>query len=738
MDKSEARRRIEELRAEVAHHDELYYRKAKPDVSDFDYDLLKQELASLEARFPEFASGNSPTARVGDDRVQGFREVEHRQRMLSLDNTYSEAEVRAFDMRLARLLGEEMLRYTVEPKIDGVAVSLTYEGGKFMRAVTRGKGDRGDDITANALTISMLPRTLAPNAKHPLPDIVEIRGEIYLTAAEFERINAERAAEGEDLFMNPRNTAAGTVKQLDPAEVAKRKLSIVLYGIGHCEPAVVSTQVGLHASLRAWGLPTVERIWTAKGIDEVWAAIGELDPVRRTFAYGTDGAVVKLDDFEKQRDVGATDKAPRWAIAYKFKPDTARTRLHAITIQVGKTGILSPVAELEPVLLAGSTISRATLHNEDEIRRKDIRIGDLVEIEKAGEVIPAVLKSFPEERPSGAKEFDLAAAVGGKCPVCGGAIAKVEVAGEEAEGVAWRCTNYDCKAQRAGRLGFFCSRGALAIDGVGGVVATRLVELDLVRDPPDLYDISLETLATLNLGTEEEPRVFGEKNATKVMAAREKARALPLEKWLYALSVPNVGSTTARELGRRHRSFAELVDSPLLRAVLQKAELVERRELEAPNSRKNPAKSPEEKERRKELCARLDAAVAALESGILAGVPSEIGPAIAASVIDFFASEPGKRLLAKLRVLGIDPQGTVAATGTFTGRTFVLTGTLPTMKREEAEARILAAGGKVSGSVSKKTSYVLAGADAGSKLEKATTLGVPVIDEAEFLRMLGG
>jgi DNA ligase (NAD+) len=737
MDKSEARRRIEKLRAEIARHDELYYRNAKPQITDFEYDVLKRELADLETRYPDLASADSPTARVGDDRVQGFREVAHRRRMLSLDNTYSEEEVRAFNTRLTRLLGEDALQYTVEPKIDGVAVSLTYEGGRFVRAVTRGKGDRGDDITANALTIAMLPRELASSAAHPVPDIVEIRGEIYLTAAEFERLNAGRAAAGEELFMNPRNTAAGTIKQLDPAEVAKRRLSIVLYGMGHCEPAVIRSQVGLHESLKAWGLPTVERIWTASGIDEVWAAIGELDSVRRSFAYGTDGAVVKLDDFEKQRDAGTTDKAPRWAIAYKYKPDTARTRLRAITIQVGKTGILSPVAELEPVVLAGSTISRATLHNEDEIRRKDIRIGDLVEIEKAGEVIPAVLRSFPEERPAGAAEFSIFEKVGGTCPICGGEIKKVEVAGEEAEGVAWRCTNYDCKAQRAGRLGFFCSRGALAIDGVGGVVASRLVELELVRDPPDLYDIELETLATLNLGTEEEPRVFGEKNATKVIAARDAARTLPLEKWIFALSVPNVGSTTARELGRRHRSFAELVDSALLRAVLKKAELAERRELEAPNSRKNPANSPEEKERRKALCVQLDAEIAALESGILAGVPGEIGPAIAASVLDFFASEPGRRLLAKLKALGIDPQGTVATAGVFTGKTFVLTGTLPTMKREEAEARILAAGGKVSGSVSKKTSYVLAGAEAGSKLGKAQSLGVPVIDEADLLRMLG-
>jgi DNA ligase (NAD+) len=736
MTPAEARKRITELRAEVTRHDERYYRQARPEISDFEYDGLKRELADLETKFPQFAAADSPTQRVGDDRVQGFKEVAHLQKMLSLDNTYSEEEVRAFHARLARLLGTEDLCYTVEPKIDGLAISLTYEQGKFVRAVTRGRGDKGDDVTANVLTIAALPRELKAVRGTVIPDLVEIRGEIYLTAAEFERINAERAAAGEELYANPRNTAAGTIKQLDPAEVAKRKLSIVLYSLGHCEPQVVATQAELHARLKAWGLPGVERIWHVRGIDAAWAAIGELDRVRRGFAYGTDGAVVKLDDMALQREAGATDKAPRWAIAYKYKPDTARTRLKAITVQVGKTGILSPVAELEPVFLAGSTISRATLHNEEEIRRKDIRIGDLVEIEKAGEVIPAVLRSFPEERPPGTPEYDLPAAVGHKCPVCGGRIAKLEVADEEAEGVAWKCQNYDCTAQRAGRLGFFCSRRALAIDGVGGVVAAKLVELGHVQDPPDLYAVSLETLATLNLGTAEEPRVFGEKNAAKVVAAREAARALPLEKWLYALSVPDVGESTARELGRRHRNFAELADSKLLRAVLRRAALEEERERDGPASKRNPPKDEAEKERRKARRLEIDAELAALNAGILAGVPADIGPAVAASTLEFFASEPGRRLLAKLKALGIDPQGTVLTAGVFTGKTFVLTGTLPTMKREEAEQKILAAGGKVSGSVSKKTSYVLAGAEAGSKLEKARELGVPVIDEAGFLRML--
>jgi DNA ligase (NAD+) len=739
MSPSEAEKLIAELRADVVRHQELYD-QAKPELSDFEFDRRKRKLADLEAAFPQFDRPDSPTHQVGDDRTAGFKEVAHRQKMLSLDNTYNEEELREFHARLVRVLEIEDLHYTVEPKIDGLAISLTYEEGKLVRAVTRGKGDRGDDITANVLTIKSLPHVLAKGTAHgglaDIPKVVEIRGEIYMTQAEFERLNAERAAAGEELYANPRNVAAGTVKQLDPAEVARRKLDIVLYSLGYCEPPVVRSQAELQEKIRGWGLPAVEKYWPVRGIDEAWAAIGELDRLRRSFAYGTDGAVVKLNEVALQRLAGDTAKSPRWAIAYKYKPDTARTRLKAITIQVGKTGILSPVAELEPVFLSLSTISRATLHNEDEIRRKDIRLGDLVEIERAGEVIPAVLRSFPEERLAGAEEFDLWKAVGGKCPVCGEKIAKVEVDSESGLGAAWKCQNYDCRAQRAGRLGFFCSRRALAIDGVGEIVAAKLVELELVRDPPDLYDVPLPTLATLNLGTTEEPRIFGEKNATKIVAAREAAKALPLEKWLYALSVPDVGESTARELGRRHRNFGELVDSAIIRAVLRRAELEDEKERESPNSKKNPPKDDAERERRKVRRGEIDGEIAALSEGILAGVPPEIGPAVAASAQAFFASVPGRRLLAKLATLGIDPQGTVMTAGLFTGKTFVLTGTLPTMKREEAEQKILAAGGKVSGSVSKKTSFVLAGADAGSKLEKARGLGVPILDEAEFLRKL--
>jgi DNA ligase (NAD+) len=592
MTPAEAQSRIAELTAQVSHHDELYHRNTQPEITDFEYDGLKRELAELENQFPQFASADSPTQRVGDDRVQGFVEVAHRKKMLSLDNTYNAAEVRAFHTRLAKLLEVEDLRYTVEPKIDGLAVSLTYEDGKLVRAVTRGKGDRGDDVTANVRTIRSLPHTLHGT----VPKVVEIRGEIYLTAAEFERINAERAAEGEALYANPRNLAAGTIKQLDSAEVARRKLEIVLYSLGYCEPEVVHSQSELHAQLKMWRLPVVERIWTVRGIDAAWAAIGELDALRRTFAYGTDGAVVKLDDMAQQQSLGDTAKAPRWAVAYKFKPDTARTRLSAITIQVGKTGILSPVAELVPVFLAGSTISRATLHNEDEIRRKDIRVGDLVEIEKAGEVIPAVLKSFPEERVAGAPEFDLAAAVGGKCPVCGEKIARVEVSDETKRGVAWKCQNYDCRAQRVGRLEFFCSRRALAIEGLGESVAAKLVELDIVRDQPDIFEVPFDKLAALNLGTTDEPRIFGEKNAAKIIAAREAARELPLAKWLYALAIPDVGEETAFEIAKFHKNLEDIASSKVLRDVAELGRLCEEMMRHSPSTDKNKEKSREERD----------------------------------------------------------------------------------------------------------------------------------------------
>jgi DNA ligase (NAD+) len=825
MKPAEAQKLIAKLRAQVAHHDELYYRQAKLEISDFEYDILKRELANLEDQFPELVINDSPTQQVGDDRVQGFREMAHLQKMLSLDNTYSEQEVRAFNTKLERLLGHGDLSYTVEPKIDGVAISLVYEQGEFVRAVTRGTGEKGDDVTANVLTIAALPRRLSPAATAPVPDIVEIRGEIYLTAAEFDRINAERAAAGEELYANPRNTAAGTLKQLDAAEVARRRLSLVCYSLGHCRPAVVQSQAALHTALRIWGLPSVERIWHVRGIDSVWAAIGELDKLRRSFAYGTDGAVVKLDDMALQFKAGATAKAPSWAIAYKYKPDTARTRLKAITIQVGKTGILSPVAELDPVFLAGSTISRATLHNEEEIRRKDIRIGDLVEIEKAGEVIPAVLRTFPEERLTGAPIFDLPAAVGHKCPVCSGRIAKIEINTEGGVGAAWRCQNYDCRAQRVGRLEFFCSRRALAIDSVGEIVATKLVERDLVRSPLDLFVLGEEVLATLNLGTEEKKRMLGEPTAKKIVQAREAARTLPLARWLYALSISDIGEETARDIARVHDSFEALAASRILRDICELARLNEQILGHSPQAAKNKGKSPADldamrplwknfiqqadalgekliaegyakrawkqpreavilaensqtnellkllelvektslKERRdkneaesKQL--RLmhenakrqadELAEELITAGFARRAPQParsattiIGPVAARSAIDWFESDVGRQFLARMAELGISPkggEGVLPSGAVFSGKTIVLTGTLTSMTRNQAQEKIRALGGTVASGVSKKTDLVVAGPGAGSKRDDALKYGVKIIDEDEFQKLLGG
>jgi DNA ligase (NAD+) len=406
MTPAAARKRIAALRAEIRRHNELYFREAKPEIADADYDAIKRELADLEAKHPEFAAADTPTTQVGDDRSEGFKTYRHRQPMQSLDNTYSEVELRAFDERLRKIFPAAAavgLAYVVEPKIDGLAISVTYEKGKLVRAVTRGNGVEGDDITANALTIAALPRTLAGASP---PDVIEIRGEIYMTLAEFRRINASREEAGLETYANPRNLSAGTIKLLDPADVARRKLEIVLYGMGFCsDVGIAPNQTALQARLREWQLPVVEKFWSVAGIDAAWTAINELDRMRSSFLYQTDGAVVKLDDFAKQREAGATSKAPRWAIAYKFAAERAETKLRAITVQVGRTGVLTPVAELDPVFLAGTTVARATLHNEDEINRKDIRVGDFVLVEKAGEIIPAVLGVRLEKRAADLERF---------------------------------------------------------------------------------------------------------------------------------------------------------------------------------------------------------------------------------------------------------------------------------------------------------------------------------------------
>jgi DNA ligase (NAD+) len=681
MNAAEARQRITELRATIAHHDELYYRRARPEITDFDYDILKAELARIERQFPDAAlsvGAATPTARVGDDRSEGFARVKHRQAMTTLDNTYDEAELREFHARLVKALGVEELAYTVEPKIDGVAVSLTYEQGRLTRAVTRGDGEEGDDVTANVRTIRGLPSQLAGE---PLPEVIEIRGEIYLGEEEFRRINQLQEEAGEAPYANPRNLAAGTIKQLDATLVASRRLEIVLYGLGVCEPEVVASQAEYHAQLKAWGLPVVEMFRAVRGIDAVWAAIQEMDTLRRGLTYGTDGAVVKLDSFAQQRHpkVGfrgmaadgqaeaARKLSPRWACAYKFAPDRAETRVRAITIQVGRTGALTPVAELEPVLLAGTTVKRATLHNAEEIARKDVRVGDAVLVEKAGEIIPAVVAVLVAKRQADAPPYQFPQ----DCPVCR------TVAVRSEGGVVWRCPNPSCPEKVRRRIEHFASKAGVDIDGLGEEVVALLLEKGLIKTIPDLFRLELSQLLPL--------KKSGEVWAGNLRAGIAARRGADLWRVINGLGIPQVGAAAAKDLARTFRS--------------------------------------------------LEALASASEADLLR--IGGFGEKTAAAVRAWFADAANGELVRDLQAAGVQPTPPAATGSVFSGKTFVLTGTLPTLSREEAAALIEAAGGKVSGSVSKKTHFVLAGEEAGSKLEKAKVLGVPVIDEAEFRRMVG-
>ena len=511
-------------------------------------------------------------------------------------------------------------------------------------------------------------------------------------------------------------------------------------------------------SLQQCGLPTQPLWWLCRGIDEVLicyadkvvAQYDEKGDLRSRLPYEIDGIVLKVNRLADWARIPAKTRAPGYAIVHKPIPwiTPAETVLKAITIQVGRTGVLTPVAELEPVFVQGSTISRATLHNEDEIRRKDIRIGDTVVIRKAGMVIPEVVEVLKSKRPKDAKAFDFVAHIGGKCPACGGPIAREKVSDGKAEQVAWRCQNVaGCPAQLTRRVEYFAQRKALDIESLGGIVAEKLVERGLVKEPLDLFDLSQEQLARLNLGTEDEPRVFGEKNAAKVIEALERARTLPLHRWLHALAIPDVGEQTAWQLAQVHNSLDELVSSPVLGHIRELGKLKAEREAISPNSRKNPPKNEAERARRQKRHGELALGIAEIEarlekSGARARL-AEVGPVAAGSVLDFFASANGKKILQRLRQLGIRPAGAApghapaAATKPLTGKTFVLTGTLPTLSRDEASNLIRQAGGSVTGSVSKNTDYVLAGEEAGSKLEKAQKLGVKIIDEKEFLKMCG-
>ncbi len=660
---------IERLREEIRRHEELYYVKDNPEISDAEYDKLLERLTKLEEQHPQLITPDSPTQRVGGRPAEGFPEVVHRRPMLSLENSYNIDELRAFDQRCQRLAEGRALDYVAELKIDGVSISLQYENNSLARGVTRGDGRIGEEVTQNARTIRSVPLKLRGNDK-PVGREIEVRGEVFIPRRVFERTNAEREEQGEPRFANPRNAAAGTLRQLDSRIVATRRLDLFAYDLIMGERKPFATHWEALTWLERAGFRVNPHRSLCSSIEEVIEFCNQMEIRRDDLDYEIDGLVVKVNSTALQDEFGATQKAPRWAVAYKYPARQATTRVLSISVQVGRTGALTPVANLEPVLLAGTTVSRATLHNADEVKRLGVRLGDWVLIEKGGEVIPKVLKVIASKRSGEEKQFRMPR----KCPVCGGAISRPE--GE----VVARCVAADCSAQLKGRLLHFASRRAMRIEGLGDSLVDQLVEKKMLRDAGDLYKLTLEDIAGLER--------MAKKSASNLLAQIEVSKSRDLPNLIYALGIRHVGDRTAGILARHFGSLAALSK----------------------------------------------AGVADLDD------IAEIGLTVAQSVRDWFDDPGNADLCDRLQGAGVrtktERKDQVASDERFAGKQFVLTGTLQSFTRDEARAAIEAKGGRVTSSVSKKTDFVIAGEEAGSKLEKAETLGVTVIDEAALKEML--
>lgn len=660
----------DKLRREIRHNEYLYYVLDAPEITDAEYDRMMVRLRELEARYPDSIPADSPTQRVGGRASSQFTEVRHLEPLLSLGNVFSAEELRAFDERVrSGLPAGSKVEYVMEPKIDGLACSLIYENGKLVRAATRGDGVVGENVTANVRTIRSIPLTLKVPDGETVPELLDVRGEVYMPRQAFMRLNEQRAERGESEFANPRNAAAGSLRQLDPQVTASRSLSFFAYYlVGEGAQPKHSESLAL---LAHYGFKVSENYKVVENIDEAIKYIGDFNELRQGLSYDTDGAVIKVNDVYQQRILGATGKDPRWATAYKYPPEQAETTLEDIDWRVGRTGVLTPTAVLTPVKLSGSVISRATLHNEDFIRAKDIRIGDRVVINKAGEIIPEVLRVVVEKRTGDEKEVEIPSV----CPECGW---RVERQGEEA---AIRCTNPHCPALGREGLIHFVSRDAMNIDGCGPSVINALLDAGLVRDAADLYSLRKDDLLKLER--------MGEKSADNLLAALAESKKNELDKLLFALGIRHVGAKVARILATEFGSMEKLQQA-------QPEELAQIR---------------------------------------------DIGDKIAESVVTWLNVPANIDLVERLAAAGLTMTFTPPASqedNPFFGKTLVFTGTMPTLGRAEAKTMAQDVGAKVSGSVSKKTDYVIAGAEAGSKLEKAQQLGVTIIDEAEFLRLLKG
>lgn len=663
MNRETAAVRVEELRNLLNSANDAYYQDAAPIMSDREFDSLLEELSDLETRF-DLQSPDSPTARVGGAPSSKFEVVAHPIPLLSLSNSYDEQDVRDFDRRVRDLLGHSEYSYVAELKFDGMALRLRYENGELVLAATRGDGEKGDDITRNVKTIRDIPLTL----KGKVPPILEVRGEAFMERAPFAQFNRLREESGEAVFANPRNATAGTLKSQDWKVVAKRPIRFIAYDIVTAKPESDMTHAWKLVMLNQYGFRISDETRTCATIDEVIKRIHEIDHLRQSLPYDTDGVVVKVNEDKFRDPLGNTSKAPRWAMAYKFEAEQAESKILDITLQVGRLGTITPVAELEPVFLAGTTVKRASLHNEEEIHRKDIRKGDRVIIEKAGEIIPQVVKVVDREAPGRGDVFRMPQT----CPACASPLVK------DPEEVAWRCVNPACGPQVRIRVQHFASRDAMDIDGLGESMVDQLIRNQLIQTYADLYELTVEKVVAMER--------MGEKSAQNLIAAIEASKSQPFERVLYALGIRFVGETTAKDLARGLGSMQ---------------------------------------------------AIRSADMDTISAIHG-IGPKVAASVISFFAEANSKALVDRLESYGLqmrlsaqEERGTL-----FTGLTFVLTGTLPTLTRTEAESLIERNGGTVSGSVSKKTSFLLAGESAGSKLDKARALGIIPIDEAIFFRML--
>jgi DNA ligase (NAD+) len=881
--------RHDRIADEIRRHDHAYYVDGRQLITDREYDQLFKELQDLEKQFPDLITPESPTQRVGGAPSESFARVKHLVPMLSLDKVEAAehptkdeepdrdqrnraqdentlAELRAWDTTIRKHLGRDHVEYVMEPKVDGVSISVHYRHGKLALGVTRGDGTEGDDITTNLKTVRAIPLEL--KMKNP-PALLEVRGEAYMATKEFEAINARLAAAGEKPFPNARNATAGTLKQLDPRLVAQRPIRAVFYATGALEGIEFKKHSEMLEALARFGLPTQKLWWVCEGIDEILkiyrekvvAQYNENKDLRRQLPYEIDGIVLKVNTLADWPRIPGRSRAPGYAIVHKPVPwiTPAETVLKAITVQVGRTGVLTPVAELEPVFVQGSTISRATLHNEDEIRRKDIRIGDTVVVRKAGMVIPEIFEVVKTKRPPGAKEFDLFKHVGGKCPACHEPInrdprfvaavcqnCRHEIRDPDfdrsfqgapcpkcgttvlraAKYADWICDNIAfCPAQQVRRIEYFAQRKALDIESLGGIVAEKLVEHDFIKEPLDLFYLldpkqkkeKLRQLAKLNLGTLEEPRLFGEKNATKIVEALDRAKSFPLARWLLALGIPHVGETTAHQLANFHRKLQDFKNSRILKDVVTLVKTVNDAKNMSPDSIENmppirrtridlekeeqawrkpltegldpneltklelqrlkikakieKLKKREAAERNKrirkqdKLNAKVEALVANLKktgvkikmvktekkekSNIKKGPPiidvtNEIEPEVAKSILHFFDSDAGEKILSRIKQLGIPPRGSIVKLNRnelskpLADKTFVLTGTLFSMSRDEAAEEIRMRGGNVTNAVSKNTNFLIVGENAGvTKTEEAQVLGVKAITEKEFIEMLG-